>query len=170
MKKYTVIWGGKEKTIELTPLDDHRFEIAVEGVSHAIDLRFCTSDSLSMLMDNQSCDLAYLFLGSRLELHYRNQYFLLEVLDERQTRIRRIQASPESSGAEIIKSVMPGKIVQILVKPGEIIKPGAGILIIEAMKMENEIYCRNGGLVRSVNVVTGQTVECDVVLVEIVPE
>jgi len=170
MKKYTVIWAGREKTIELTPLDDHRFEIAMDGVSHDIDLRFCTSDSLSMLMDNQSCDLSYLFLGGRLELHYRNQYFLLEVLDERQTRMRRIQTSPETSGAEIIKSVMPGKIVQILVKPGEIIKPGAGILIIEAMKMENEIYCRNGGLVRSVNVAPGQTIESDIVLVEIEPE
>jgi biotin carboxyl carrier protein len=58
-----------------------------------------------------------------------------------------------------IKSQMPGKIVRILVKPGESVKKGQALLVMEAMKMENEIRSPQEGVIREVRVTEGQAVE-----------
>jgi len=62
---------------------------------------------------------------------------------------------------------MPGTIVNVLVKPGEAVKKGAVLLILEAMKMENEIQAAADGTVASVNVRKGDTVNADDVLLTI---
>jgi len=64
---------------------------------------------------------------------------------------------------------MPGKIVRVHVKAGDRIAPRSPLLIIEAMKMENEIFSRKGGIVRAVHIAPGQAVESDALLVEIAP-
>ena len=65
---------------------------------------------------------------------------------------------------------MPGKVAKILVEEGQKVGPGASVIIIEAMKMENEIRCRNGGVVKAVHVTAGQAIEGDLVIIEIEPE
>jgi biotin carboxyl carrier protein len=70
------------------------------------------------------------------------------------------------AGAKQIKSSMPGKVLKILCKPGETIEPGQPLLIIEAMKMENEIRAKHGGVVAEIPVQTGQKVETGEVLVK----
>jgi pyruvate carboxylase subunit B len=64
---------------------------------------------------------------------------------------------------------MPGKIVQVEVKEGDRVAPGSGLLIIEAMKMENEIRSEGTGIVRAIRVKPGDAVERDAVLIEIDP-
>jgi len=63
-----------------------------------------------------------------------------------------------ASGDEVIVSPMPGKIVSIAVKKGQAVKEGDLILVLEAMKMENEIYCGRGGTVKEIAVSEGATV------------
>jgi len=62
---------------------------------------------------------------------------------------------------------MPGKIAKVLVKEGTKIKKGDTLLILEAMKMENEIKAGVDGIVKSINVETGQTVESGFLMLEI---
>ncbi len=69
-----------------------------------------------------------------------------------------VQAAPAASGDEVIVSPMPGKIVSIAVKKGQAVKEGDLILVLEAMKMENEIYCGRGGTVKEIAVSEGATV------------
>jgi biotin carboxyl carrier protein len=104
-----------------------------------------------------------------VQLNFRNRYFNIEILDERRMRMRGVRSDLDISGPEIIKTSMPGKVVKVLVEPGQQVEPGAGIIIIEAMKMENEIQCRNTGVVKAVHVNAGQAVESDAALVEIEP-
>jgi len=170
MKKFAVVLEGTEKILEVTPQSDHRLQVTIDGTPHDIDIRFCTADTLSLLIDNRSCDLSYSYSGQKLEIHVRNQYFAMEVLDEREMRMRRALAHAESSGTEVIRAFMPGKIVQVHVKPGDLVQAKAPILSIEAMKMENEIFSKAGGVVRTVHVKPGQTVENEALLVEIGPE
>ena len=70
--------------------------------------------------------------------------------------------APASSGSESnvkITSPMPGKIISIKASPGQAVKKGEVILILEAMKMENEIVAPEDGTVSSINVTDGQSIE-----------
>jgi biotin carboxyl carrier protein len=170
MKKYVALLDGREQTIEFTPLNEGRFRVAFDGRSYVVEVRSYSGDSLSVLIDRRSCDFAYAFQGDRLELHFRHHDFELEILDERKLRTRKLRAQWEQTGPEAVRSAMPGKIVEVHVKPGDRVKPHAALLIIEAMKMENEIFSRKGGVVQAVHVGPGQAVDKNALLVEIAPE
>lgn len=68
-------------------------------------------------------------------------------------------------GQKIVKAMLPGTIIKILVSPGDDVKAGDTLLILEAMKMENEIVSPSSGKVREVRVSEGQRVETGDVLV-----
>lgn len=66
-----------------------------------------------------------------------------------------------------LRSPMPGKITRILVREGELIEAGQGVLILEAMKMENEIKAQAAGIVKAVRVSESEAVEKNAILIEI---
>ena len=91
----------------------------------------------------------------------------LEVVDERTRYIRSLAAAEaKPAGAHVIKAPMPGLVVRVEVDPGQAVATGAGVLVLEAMKMENELRAAAGGTVRAVRVQAGQAVEKGQVLVE----
>lgn len=61
-----------------------------------------------------------------------------------------VQNAPMSVGEEVVEAPMPGKIVSIEVKPGQAVKDGDVIVVLEAMKMENEICCGRAGNVKEI--------------------
>lgn len=69
--------------------------------------------------------------------------------------------------AAIVRSPMPGKITRILVREGELIEAGQGVLLLEAMKMENEIKAPAAGIVKAVHVSESDAVEKNAALIEI---
>ncbi len=72
-----------------------------------------------------------------------------------------------AGGAGALVTQMPGKVVKLLVKVGDQVKAGQTVLLLEAMKMENEIKAGISGVVKSVNVQAGQALDSGVLLVEI---
>jgi biotin carboxyl carrier protein len=70
------------------------------------------------------------------------------------------------AGAGAVLAIMPGKIVRVMVEPGQQVEEGEPVCVLEAMKMENELHARQGGVVRAVHVQPGDDVEKDQVLVE----
>jgi glutaconyl-CoA decarboxylase len=75
--------------------------------------------------------------------------------------------APVPTGAEAVTAPMPGKIMSIKVEVGQQVKAGDLILTLEAMKMENEIFCGNGGTVKEIKVNEGAAVNPGEVLVVI---
>jgi len=71
------------------------------------------------------------------------------------------------AGAGAVLAIMPGKIVRVLVEPGQQVEEGSPVCVLEAMKMENELRARQGGTVRAIHASVGDDVEKDHVLVEI---
>ena len=167
--KYTAILNGKERELEIVRQDAFRFLVSVDGDSHEVDARSCGVDLLSVLIDDHSYDISYSFDGDMVHLNFWNQYFNIEVLDERKMRRRKVRSNLDMSGPEIIKTSMPGKVVKVLVKEGDRVTSGEGIIIIEAMKMENVIQCRNDGVVKKIVVQSGEAIEGGAVLIEIDP-
>jgi biotin carboxyl carrier protein len=78
---------------------------------------------------------------------------------------RRSSASAADSGRRDIKAAMPGKVVKLLVEPGQLVEPGAGLLILEAMKMQNEVRSPGPGAIAAIRVQPGDTVASGQVLV-----
>jgi biotin carboxyl carrier protein len=76
----------------------------------------------------------------------------------------------ESALPSVVTAPMPGRVVKVLVQPGHRVEPGTGLVVVEAMKMENEIGAPRAGVVRHVRVGPGDAVERDAPLVELVPE
>jgi biotin carboxyl carrier protein len=78
---------------------------------------------------------------------------------------RRVSSASADSGRRDVKAAMPGKVVKILVGPGQPVEPGAGLLILEAMKMQNEVRSPGPGAVAAIRVQPGDTVAAGQVLV-----
>jgi len=107
----------------------------------------------------------------RWELHLDGERVSLEVVDERTRAIRAMTArTGGSQGPKPVRAPMPGMVVRVEVEAGDRVKPGQGVVIIEAMKMENELKADGGGVVSRVLVGAGTAVEKGAVLVEFAAE
>lgn len=92
----------------------------------------------------------------------------VEVVDERTRVIRALaRAAAGSSGPRPVRAPMPGLVVRIEVAEGDVVQPGQGVAIVEAMKMENELRAEAEGRVTRIAVKTGDTVNKDQVLIEL---
>lgn len=88
------------------------------------------------------------------------------VEDERTHALRELAGGPEPGrDARELRAPMPGLVVRVLVEPGHEVAAGDGLVVMEAMKMENELSARAAGTVAAVRVEEGQTVNQDDVLV-----
>lgn len=103
----------------------------------------------------------------RWQIHLDGQRFEAEVVDERTRAIREMTgAGAAPPGPKPVRAPMPGLVVRVEVEPGQEVRAGQGVVIIEAMKMENELKAEAAGVVARILVEKGQAVEKGAVLVE----
>ena len=94
--------------------------------------------------------------------------YAVEALDERTRAIRELsEATAAPAGPAPLIAPMPGLIVRVNVAPGDSVRAGQGLIVMEAMKMENELRASAAGVVKSVRATPGTAVERGTVLVEL---
>ena len=103
--------------------------------------------------------------GHRHQISLSGATYHVEIFDPLSLMRRRSEDDMGGSGA--IKALMPGRIVRVLVAKGDTVAKGAGLLVLEAMKMENEIQAPAAGVVEEILVEAGQTVEGGAELIRI---
>jgi biotin carboxyl carrier protein len=103
--------------------------------------------------------------GTKHEISLGGSTITVDVIDPVAAKRRRREDEIGASG--IVKALMPGRVVRVLVEQGETVRKGAGLVILEAMKMENEIQAPADGTVDQLFVSPGQTVEAGADLVHI---
>ncbi|HEV7682936.1 MAG TPA: acetyl-CoA carboxylase biotin carboxyl carrier protein subunit [Pyrinomonadaceae bacterium] len=101
--------------------------------------------------------------GESLTVVIRGRSYEVGIIDPKRLRSGQSAAAHHTGAAEIV-SPMPGKIVRILVEPGASVEAGAGIIVVEAMKMQNEMKAPKAGVVVSINAAEGATVKAGDVL------
>ena len=107
----------------------------------------------------------------RWKLGLRGRSHDVEVVDERTMAIRALAGTGASvTGPRPIVAPMPGMVVKVEVAEGDVVRAGQGIVIVEAMKMENELRAEVAGRVKAVHVKAGEAVEKDQVLIDFGPE
>src|SRR5205823_3265962 len=96
-----------------------------------------------------------------LVVHVRDASIAVTLLDARRKLLAQAaaRAGAPAEGPQSVRSPMPGKVVKVLVQPGDVVQAGAGVVVVEAMKMENELKAPRGGTVKQVRVREGQAVE-----------
>ncbi len=117
------------------------------------------------LEDGTQYSLVHNRTGNRHEIMMSGARIEVEIIDPLALR----RKSREDAGGEggVVKALMPGRIVRILVESGQAVEKGTGLLILEAMKMENEIQAPVDGTVDEIFVKPGDTVEGGAALVRI---
>jgi biotin carboxyl carrier protein len=139
-----------------------RYTVRLEGRQLEVDVRDAGAHTLSLIVDARSHEVGI----ERGEGGYRVA-LRGEVLDVGLVEGARGAAAPRpaSSGPARVQAPMPGKLVRVLVSAGEEVGAGQGLVVMEAMKMENEIRAPRAGRVKEAPVREGQTVETGALLV-----
>ena len=154
---YEVRISGKTHAIEFERYRDG-WQARLDGQPGAADVAEIAPNIFSVLLLGESYQVFVIPpRGSQLQVHTGGFEFVAEVVDPRSWRGRRHGAA-EAEGRQQIVAPMPGKVVRVLVKAGDAVEAGQGLLVVEAMKMQNEIRSPKSGMVERVLVKEGQAV------------
>jgi biotin carboxyl carrier protein len=162
--KYIVTVAGEEIEVEV---DGDR--VTVGRKSHLATFTAIAGTPLrQLLLDGSASSLAVDSVQpGRWGLTHQGERWEVEVMDERTRYIRSLTAgSTGSRGGGTLKAPMPGLVLRVQVAPGQKVAGGTGVIVLEAMKMENELKTAGAGVVRSVRVSAGEAVEKGQVLIE----
>ena len=153
----------KNHVIELER-DASGWRVMLDGRSVAVDAVEIAPHTISILLDGQSFEISVRpSPDAKLKLQTGTHEFTAEIIDPRAWSGRR-HANVEAQGRQQIVAPMPGKVVRLLVKAGDHVEAGQGLLVVEAMKMQNEIRSPKGGTVERVLAKPGQPVNAGEVL------
>ncbi len=154
--KYVATVNGRNLEIDL----DRPGEIEVDRTHHSVDLRLVDGESLySLILDNESHEVFAERRDGQTIILLDGHRFVVDVEDARLKHIRAAGGQEHvEHGAVIVVAPMPGLVIKVLVEAGQQVARDEGLLILEAMKMENEIRSPRLGTVRTLAVTAGQTV------------
>src|SRR6266705_1242789 len=156
--------AGKSTRIVELERDAEGWRVALDGRPVAADAVEVAPNTLSILLVGQSYEICVApSVDGKLRLQTGGLEFTAEVIDPRSWSGRR-HGSVEAEGRQQITAPMPGKVVRLLVKTGDAVEAGQGLLVVEAMKMQNEIRSPKSGTVERVVVAEGQAVNAREVL------
>ncbi len=114
----------------------------------------------SLLMNHHSCELVVEEQQRGYRVTLGSNAFTVEVADERQLRMESSRADVSAGDGELpITAPIPGLVVKILVEEGQTVALNDPLVILEAMKMENEIRAPREGVVKDISIEVGQSVE-----------
>jgi biotin carboxyl carrier protein len=165
--KFEVHIGAKTRIVEFERNADH-WRVTLDGQPLDADAVEIAPNTFSILLRGQSHEIRVTPSPSgMLTLQTGLEEFTAEVLDPRAWSGRR-HGALEAEGRQQVVAPMPGKVVRLLVKAGDTVEAGQGLLVVEAMKMQNEIRSPKSGTVEQVLVAEGQAVNSGEVLCVIV--
>jgi len=163
--KYTVTVNGSEIVVDLDGEN-----VLLDGASARVRLAEADGSPERILTVGDDVHRVFVRPGDtrgRYTLWVDGFRFEVEALDERSRAIRELSAATTApKGPAPLVAPMPGMIVRINVNEGDVVKPGQGLVVMEAMKMENELRAPVGGAVRRVLVAPGTAVEKGTLLLE----
>ena len=155
--KYEVQISGKTRSVELER-DENGWKATLDGKPTVADVVQIAPNTFSVLAGGHSHEVSVTsFSDGKLILQTGRFEFGAEVQDPRAWSGRR-HAGAEAEGPQQIIAPMPGKVIRVLVKAGDEVKAGQGLLVVEAMKMQNEIRSPKNGTVERVLAQEGQAV------------
>jgi biotin carboxyl carrier protein len=155
--------NGKTRVVELVR-DADRWRVTLDGLPIDADATEIAPNIFSILINGESHEVRIIpSPGGALTLQTAHHEFTAQAIDPRAWRGRH-HAAGEVEGRQQILAPMPGKVVRLLVQAGDTVEAGQGLLVVEAMKMQNEIRSPKRGTVERLLAKEGQPVNAGEVL------
>jgi biotin carboxyl carrier protein len=145
---------GSQKTFKVESADG---AWRVDGEAVSVNAENALRDALSLLVGERSYDVRRTLVAGETVIDIEGERFIVEVRDPRSLRGRRGRGTG-AEGPKKITAPMPGKVVRIVAQAGTEVESGDGVLVIEAMKMQNELKSPKAGKVAKITVKEGDTV------------
>jgi biotin carboxyl carrier protein len=167
MNTYEITVGGKSHKIEVesaTTPSSHgevAYRVRLDGREIEVSCVPLSGGALSLIVNGESFDVACERVPEALQVSLRGAIYECRVNDPRSLRTRK-KTGLADSGEQKLAASMPGKVVRIIAAVGDQIKAGQGILVIEAMKMQNEVRSPKDGHLKKLlarqgaNVIAGE--------------
>jgi biotin carboxyl carrier protein len=118
-----------------------------------------------LIVDNRSFEIEVDNKADEYRVLVDGRNYRVNLIDERRVRTSGGAGAGASQGRQTVSVPMPGKVIAILVAVGDTVEKGQGLVIVEAMKMENEVRSPIAGEVKEIKVKQGDTVEGGTTLV-----
>ena len=154
--RHDVDVDGTRFAVEVETRPDGALRIRVDGQPLEVDARLPPTGPGSLLVDGVSYGVDVHDGGDETQVVVDGEAFRVRIEDPRR-RVRAAAGAGDGAGQRLV-APMPGKVVAVLVTVGQPVEPGAGLLVLEAMKMENEFRATSSGVVAEVHVAPGQAV------------
>ena len=161
--------GGRTRTVEVRR-NNHGFVVSVDGREHAVDVHEIDG-TWSLLLGTHSHEVSFVEgVDGAMMVHVDGQAVPVSVDSARRAWRARgrgvgVGTPGDAAGPHQVVAPMPGKIVKVLVKAGHGVQQRQGLVVVEAMKMENELRSPKAGTVSEVRVEEGTLVEAGAILV-----
>lgn len=163
--KFEAQLDGQTVPVEVTGADG-RFRVEVGGVVTAVDGQRIGEGLWSLIIDGVSTAVDVTEDDGVFVVQVDGETYQIRV--EEETRyIIRTRGGAAATAGQVLRAPMPGRVVLVEVEVGRVVAPGDGLIVLEAMKMQNEFKATAAGTVRDVRVQAGQTVNPGDVLVVI---
>lgn len=158
--KYTTIVNNKQFEIEI----QGDGSVIVNGKRHEVDWLELTESLYSMITDNKSLELAIGDKEGKYEVLLEGRLYEVQVLDQRAMLMLSRKGGLKLDTGEV-NAPMPGLIVDVLVKVGDAVTEGQTVVVLESMKMQNELKAPRSGTVQTIHCQNGDTVDKGTLLV-----
>jgi biotin carboxyl carrier protein len=163
--RYFVTLDGQEHIIDVAELPGGGYRVGVIGDAEgapveALDADVVARDSLlSVRLGGRVLDLVVDGELPELDVYASGHRATVQVESARMRATASVRGKKAGAGEGVVVSPMPGKVVKLLVHEGDEVSEGTPLVVVEAMKMENELVSERAGVVQKVFVETGDAVE-----------
>lgn len=145
-------------------------QVIVDGEAKSYTFEVLREGYVSLIVDGRSLPVSVEPAGDgTMRVTLAGQRTEVQVKDEQDLLVEEFGLGADEAAGGAVRAPMPGLVLDVLVEEGEEVEAEQGLLVLEAMKMENELKAPSGGVVGTIHAVNGEAVEKDDLLIEIEP-
>jgi len=151
--------GEQSYTVEIEETGKSVYRVSVDGNEFVVDGKKTGRTNYSLIVDNRSFEIEVDNHNDEYRVLVDGRSYRINLVDERRLRVGGSQSATQLQGRQRVSVPMPGKVIAVLVAEGDQVEKGQGLVIVEAMKMENEVRSPIAGEVKEIKIKAGETVE-----------
>jgi biotin carboxyl carrier protein len=168
--RFWITLDGRDAEVEFHTEGD-RLLLEIEGRRIEADFhRLPDGEVYSLIVDGRSHEVRVAPAGGALEVTHQGTVIPVEVRRPIEKVLLQTQRGTKATAGETVSAPMPGLVVALRVAPGDRVEAGQPVVVVEAMKMQNELTARHGGIVSAVLVAERASVSAGQPLVRLRPE
>ncbi len=151
--------GDQTYTVDIEEVGRSLYRLAIDGNEFLVDGKQTGQNNYSLIINHRSFEVDVDTSEEEYRVLVDGRSYHIHLVDERRMRLGGFQTGIQLQGKQEVTVPMAGNVIAVLVAEGDRVDKGQGLVIVEAMKMENEVRSPIDAEIKEVRVKTGQSVE-----------